>query len=882
MRRLAPLLLLVVLAGVALPLLAHAQSRSAAPPASFSATWTSDGLVVDAEAGAEAVSGWIVVDHVDGLSGERLVDGAAQVDVPAGVTAKAVFAAVRPDVTHDVILTPDAPATLPGTSLYAPLGATQALAQASVGPASYAPRAVTHPVSADDKAYGTEPTRLVFDASGRAVAVYAASGALYAQVSRDGGDSWDAPTTLLDGLGQEGAVFDAALTSSGVMVAAHRVSDGAGDQQPWLLATLDPADGAWRLSGVSVAATSLTWRAGVSVQRDGSVLLAVIAGSGPGPDVDVWRFSATGSAKLGSLATDNPNALRIMADGQGHLALLAKSNDLRQYLYRSTDGATWLGPTALDAILAVDTGEQILGGYAMQEGGTVHATIYAVSRYQVGNESFPPGQHYYVRVPWGQGAVATPLDGPGHDEDPVALAVEGQRVATARRHPVPDPNGGDYLVNVNEAQLSTDGGQSFSSIRYVERAPDGSFTAMFDAALALSPDWRPVSLSVGSGSVGLQAVAVPLFDPRDAATVSYVAPAVTTPTSSTPPPTTTPAPSTPTPTTSMPPSTTTTEPAPTPTTPTPPVDQPLPIVGVSPGIVTLAAGGSADITVTFYNVGATQIGSEAPTLTGLPAGVHAQVQDEGFRVVDGRQSYLYPVKLVADADAPNASVVAAAHARYATDRPALNATFHLLVGGAAAAIAPPPGAQGSGFAMQVPAAAYVMVGTGAAAGVVVILARTDAGKWIAAVATLPLYTRLVKADVLGNEVRAGIHAFAAQHPGARLSEIQRGVDVTTSTLVFHLRVLEREGYLTTSREWSRRRYWVTGNVPVARREGRDVAATLTGILAREPGLGPAAVAARLGISRQLARYHLRALERDGIVVAQGEGIAKGYVVVARR
>jgi DNA-binding CsgD family transcriptional regulator len=45
-------------------------------------------------------------------------------------------------------------------------------------------------------------------------------------------------------------------------------------------------------------------------------------------------------------------------------------------------------------------------------------------------------------------------------------------------------------------------------------------------------------------------------------------------------------------------------------------------------------------------------------------------------------------------------------------------------------------------------------------------------------------------------------------------------------------------------------------------QGQGVAVTLARLLAESPGMPPAEVARRLGISRQLARYHLRRLETD--------------------
>ncbi|MEA3200370.1 MAG: hypothetical protein QOE90_1798 [Thermoplasmata archaeon] len=174
-------------------------------------------------------------------------------------------------------------------------------------------------------------------------------------------------------------------------------------------------------------------------------------------------------------------------------------------------------------------------------------------------------------------------------------------------------------------------------------------------------------------------------------------------------------------------------------------------------------------------------------------------------------------------------------------------------------VAPAPPGLGGASPLSAPvgvAAAAVAVAAGAS---IAALARTDAGRVAGAVAMLPLYTRLAKSDVLQHEVRAGVYAHVLANPGARFGELRRDLGLSNGALVFHLKVLEREGYLSAHREWTRRRYYGTGRVPPA--APATVADAINGLLRSAPGLPLAEVARRLGVSRQLADYHLRRLER---------------------
>jgi predicted transcriptional regulator len=128
--------------------------------------------------------------------------------------------------------------------------------------------------------------------------------------------------------------------------------------------------------------------------------------------------------------------------------------------------------------------------------------------------------------------------------------------------------------------------------------------------------------------------------------------------------------------------------------------------------------------------------------------------------------------------------------------------------------------------------------------------------------------------VLENDVRAGVYKAIQQRPGARFEELRKELGLAPGALIYHLRVLERERYVSVSRSWTRRVYHATGTAPLAPRS--TVAETVASLLAAEPRLSPLAIAERLSISRQLARYHLRSLERQGLVRSEGSGASLVY------
>jgi len=80
---------------------------------------------------------------------------------------------------------------------------------------------------------------------------------------------------------------------------------------------------------------------------------------------------------------------------------------------------------------------------------------------------------------------------------------------------------------------------------------------------------------------------------------------------------------------------------------------------------------------------------------------------------------------------------------------------------------------------------------------------------------LPLYSKLSKHKVLGQDRRIGILDAVAEQPGIGYTKLMTNLGLTKGVLTYHLSVLEREGYLTSQSRAGRRRIFPTdvgGNV----------------------------------------------------------------------
>ena len=159
----------------------------------------------------------------------------------------------------------------------------------------------------------------------------------------------------------------------------------------------------------------------------------------------------------------------------------------------------------------------------------------------------------------------------------------------------------------------------------------------------------------------------------------------------------------------------------------------------------------------------------------------------------------------------------------------------------------------------------VGLGVGAAAGVALLVV---AAKFL----LVPLFTRLVRARLLDNPVRARLYERIRAEPGIRQAELVDYLGVGEGAARHHLAQLVRHRYVVESREAGAPSYYAAGEVPpdVARR-----AAVLRSASARRvydayaaaPAMSLREAAAVLGMSAPSVHRQKRKLEDAGLLPA---------------
>ena len=149
---------------------------------------------------------------------------------------------------------------------------------------------------------------------------------------------------------------------------------------------------------------------------------------------------------------------------------------------------------------------------------------------------------------------------------------------------------------------------------------------------------------------------------------------------------------------------------------------------------------------------------------------------------------------------------------------------------------------------------------------------TDRGQSALFLFLLPLYTREKDAKVLDQFTRGQIFGYVRVHPGDSFTDLKRNLQLENGVLAYHLNVLEKENLVRSRTKGTRRLYYPLEAVPIEDGGLHELQDRMLEMLQGTPGITVRELADKLGVSRQLAVYHLRALTSRGLAKVDRHGL----------
>jgi len=146
-------------------------------------------------------------------------------------------------------------------------------------------------------------------------------------------------------------------------------------------------------------------------------------------------------------------------------------------------------------------------------------------------------------------------------------------------------------------------------------------------------------------------------------------------------------------------------------------------------------------------------------------------------------------------------------------------------------------------------------------------------------------TSSLSATRLMKDGSAGLCAILLKRIGARpgvtLSDLKRLSSRSTIDVAMHLRILERLGVIQSLREGTKQRFYCVSPEAGSLSCVGELRESIVRLVEQAPGITEAQIARRLGVSQQLANYHLRLLAGSRILTRNHTPSNVGYVVNER-
>jgi predicted transcriptional regulator len=137
----------------------------------------------------------------------------------------------------------------------------------------------------------------------------------------------------------------------------------------------------------------------------------------------------------------------------------------------------------------------------------------------------------------------------------------------------------------------------------------------------------------------------------------------------------------------------------------------------------------------------------------------------------------------------------------------------------------------------------------------------------------PLFTRLKKRQVLDNFTRGRIEGYIMANPGAHMNAIRDAFELSNGVVAYHLKVLEREGFVTSMTDGLKRRFY-PGDKLEPKDHKQELTVTqnlLVSIMEKNPGVSQTELAKMAGTSPQVVNYHIRKLWKMDLITMDKDG-----------
>jgi DNA-binding transcriptional ArsR family regulator len=160
----------------------------------------------------------------------------------------------------------------------------------------------------------------------------------------------------------------------------------------------------------------------------------------------------------------------------------------------------------------------------------------------------------------------------------------------------------------------------------------------------------------------------------------------------------------------------------------------------------------------------------------------------------------------------------------------------------------------------------------------IALSATETGKFAFFAPIAPLYTRIRRDKALSHRVRHQIIGYLADNPGQHYNGLKRALRLSNSVMVYHLIVLEREGFIKSLRDGTMKRFYPASvkTPDVRKRTPEELDSEILAVVQQRPGMTHKDLMEHLVVGNDVVKYHTRKLVRARRLLSSKDGKTRKY------
>ncbi len=142
---------------------------------------------------------------------------------------------------------------------------------------------------------------------------------------------------------------------------------------------------------------------------------------------------------------------------------------------------------------------------------------------------------------------------------------------------------------------------------------------------------------------------------------------------------------------------------------------------------------------------------------------------------------------------------------------------------------------------------------------------------IIVIASAVMYSKIKRDNLLKHAVRRRIHEYVKENPGVHYRAILDELDLSMGVLTYHLNRLEKGEYLRSRQDGMYRRFFVTGRKTEVKFFLSDIQESILTTIRSNQGISQSRIAESIGVTRKVVNYHVRILDRAGLIYMEDRG-----------